>query len=267
MILGVRAHDYGRHTPEKLASLLKKDGYSAVHLAPYKALELEGDFLEEANILRVREAFEEAGITVAVLGCYVECGSLDADLFEKGMTQFRQYLRAAKGLKAKCVGTETTNCLEVNREQGYAQVKRFAMEMAKEAEKNDMLVGIEPVYRHTINTPQLLKRLLDEVDHPQMRVIFDPVNLLYEGNTDTQEKLWRDAIDCFGEKVVAMHIKDGRYSNNQYTPLPLGEGVMRYHDIAQWLKKAHPNMPLLREEANSNAPKEEIAFLEKTFCR
>ena len=60
MKIGVRAHDYGKHSIEGLASLLREEGYDGAQLALPKVFE-EIDSYEDirlSHIERIRRAFE-----------------------------------------------------------------------------------------------------------------------------------------------------------------------------------------------------------------
>lgn len=59
-----------------------------------------------------------------------------------------------------------------------------------------------------------------------------------------------------------MHIKDFRLDENgQYCPTLLGEGVIQYQAISEWLHKHRPDMYLLREEMNPQTDKKDIEYL------
>ena len=59
-----------------------------------------------------------------------------------------------------------------------------------------------------------------------------------------------------------MHIKDFRLDENgQYCPTLLGEGVIQYQAISEWLHKNRPDMYLLREEMNPQTDKKDIEYL------
>ena len=265
MKIGARAHDFGKHSPEKLFELMKEKGLEAAHFAPYKAALLDGDFLEERNITRIREALEATDMKMSVLGCYVDSGTLDEGAFQKSLEMFIAHLCVAKAVGAGCVGTETSDCADENRERQYHQVLRFMKEAARVAEEADTFIGVEPVFRHTINTPQMLKRLLDDVDSPRLKVIFDPVNLLWEGNAAEQETLWEECIRLWGDAVAAIHLKDGVYDDNSYTPTSWGKGIARVEKVAEWVKTKRPDLPLLREEIKPESAKSDVEAIKKLF--
>ena len=65
-----------------------------------------------------------------------------------------------------------------------------------------------------------------------------------------------------------MHIKDFCLDDNRgYVPARLGEGVIEYDTIIQWLRNHKPDMYLLREEMNPKSAREDIAFLKNFKVR
>ncbi len=264
MKIGVRAHDFGKDSPESLAAAIKSAGYEAAHLALFKALSIAGeDMYKQETVKRVRRAFEDAGVEISVLGCYVEPGSMDDGVYEDGLEKFRAHLKIAKALGAHCVATETTRFSgpEPLREAAYRRVLAFVGEMASEAERQDTYAAIEPVLAHTVHTPEMVQRLIRETASPRLKVIFDPVNLLSPTGGDDQKALWERCFACFGKDIAAVHIKDGRVENGRYIPLPLGEGVMAFAPVMDWLRLHHAGLPLLREEANPALAAREIRFM------
>ena len=270
MKIGVRAHDFSKQSPESLAAEIRKSGFEAVQLALYKALDIRAEeMMRPDTLLRIRKAFEGAGLEISVLGCYVEPGALQESVWQSSMDRFRDHVRIAGKLGAACVATETTHFsgTDGERENAYGRVLAFAREMAREAESAGTFIAIEPVLAHTIHTPEMARRLLDEVNSDRLRIIFDPVNLLPPGGAENQKDLWNRCIACFGDKVIAVHIKNGCWQGAQYVPQPLDLGVMDFGAIFRWIKAKRPELPLLREEAQMGSVQRDIAFVMKAFER
>lgn len=77
MKLGVRAHDYRKHTIHDMAQLLRERGYNCCQLALPKAF-LEIDTYDDINLSlleRIRWEFETAGVEISVFGCYMDLGN------------------------------------------------------------------------------------------------------------------------------------------------------------------------------------------------
>jgi L-ribulose-5-phosphate 3-epimerase len=69
-------------------------------------------------------------------------------------------------------------------------------------------VGIEGVHFHVINTPTKMKRLVDDLNSPNVRVIFDPVNYINTANYKNQDEIINTHFDLLGEKTKLLHLKD-----------------------------------------------------------
>lgn len=268
MKIGVRAHDFPKQSPESLAKEIHAAGFDAVQLALYKALDIQAEeMVKPDTLMRIRKAFQSAGLQISVLGCYVDPGAEQASVRQNSMDRFREHVRIAKELGAACVATETTafSGTGAERESAYGRVLAFVREMTREAEDAGTFVAIEPVLTHTIHTPEMVRRLLHDANSSRLRIIFDPINLLSPDNAENQDALWLKCMDYFGDKVIAMHIKDGCWQGSRYIPQPLGQGVMHFDPLFRWVKEKAPDLPLLREEAVPDQAEQDIAFIKTAF--
>lgn len=264
MNIGVRLHDYGKHTPEELAKYAADGGFTCAQLAMQKALTLPPEtFLQEDTLLRVRSTFESKHIALPVLGCYVNIVTEDTAQYESGTQKFCDYLAASVTLGAGCVGTETTPFAgsESAREEAYRILLRFTLAACETAERVGATVGIEAVARHTLNTPKLTRRLLDDVASDRLRVIFDLGNLLTPDNVHRQEQLLDEALSLYGDKICAVHIKDLVFDGEKPVNCRLGTGVVRWqYPIAQ-LNALNSNLCMMREGLFVDHAAEEFAFM------
>ena len=77
-----------------------------------------------------------------------------------------------------------------------------------------------------------LKRFIDEVGRPNLRVNFDPANMILYGNDDPIE-----ALDILMPFIDGVHCKDGKWpteAGKLGRETPLGEGDV---DFVRWLEK------------------------------
>ncbi len=267
MRIGARAHDFGKHSPKKLAEILAESGLSAAQLAIPKAIEGVGSYFDVSDGLcyEIKSAFEEKNIEIPVLGCYIEPALPDKEERLAQLKIFSKALKVSRLVGAGAVGSETTHFShdESERENAYSLLLDSVLRMAEDAEKTGAAIGIEPVGRHTLNTPELTYRLLREVGSDRLFVIFDPVNLLSPKNIGEQEKLWGECFEAFGAKICALHIKDAVLEGGNLRPCLLGEGVMKFDMIFSWLLKNKPDICVLREEISPSTAKKDIDFIKK----
>lgn len=270
MKLGMRGHDFGKAAaPEALAAKITAAGFETIQLAIPKAIEGVGGFLDVSPALldEIRQAFAAYHLGIAVLGSYIE-PSLPEEALRLGQVeQFLKSIEHAAFLGAPVVGTETGGMApdtpDAVREEAFQRLLDSVRRMTAHAEKHNVLVGIEPVAEHTLNTPRLARRLLDEVSSPALAFIFDPVNLLRPGMENEQNALWDEVFTLLGDRIAAVHVKDTDMANNAKGWCPLGEGVVNYRMIFDWLKTNKPDIALLREEVRPESAERDLRFLKE----
>jgi sugar phosphate isomerase/epimerase len=253
MKIGVRAHDFGRMDAGRLAAVIKNAGFDCVQLAPVKAIEGIQSFgdVTAKHLADITEAFTRHGLEITVLGCYIEPSLPDRSRRLGQAEIFKTYLSHAKTLGVGIVGTETTNLPlsagPSEREERYQLLKDSVLRMIEKAEEADVTVGIEPVAGHTLNTPGLTRRLLDEVGSGKLKVIFDPVNLVLPDTIDKQDLIFDEMFDILGDDIAAVHVKDIVIEGGKKVWRNIGAGVINYRLIIQKLREYKPDIRLLRE--------------------
>ena len=173
----------------------------------------------------------------------------------------------ARQLGANVIGTETTNFRDTDeseRSVRFGYLVDSIGQMVEAAERYGVIVGVEPVSVHTLNTPELTARLLDIIASDNLQIIFDPVNLITLENIEHQDDLLDRCFDAFGDRIVALHCKDVKVENGELRRTVLGEGWLNYNKLMGWLKENRPGLNLIREGADPATAHKDIAFL-KSF--
>lgn len=267
MIIGMRGHDFGRMEPGPLARQIRAAGFRATQLAFGKAFPPREDgYLTPEALASVRAAFD--GIALPVMGCYVSASDRDPAVLEAAKARFSAHLRASVLLGAGCVGTETTHFTfdESEREAAYARLLDFVRAVVPAAEACGACVGIEPVSYHTLATPELARRLLEDVPSPNLKIILDTANLLPPGVSvpEVQRDLLERALACFGGKICVLHVKDGVWnSENRWENRPLGEGVMDWPTLLPLLRAHDDSLCALREGVWPGLAQAECALMRR----
>jgi sugar phosphate isomerase/epimerase len=269
MKIGVRAHDFGRQSIATLAETIKQAGFDCTQLAPTKAIEGINSFAEITgrHLEEIAEVFAKNSVDITVLGCYIEPSITDTETRLKNVETFKQNLTNAKKLGVKIVGTETTHLNTdtppAEREKIYQLLKDSVLRMTEQAEKENVQIGIEPVAEHTLNTSELSRRLMDEVNSQKLKIIFDPVNMVLPRTIENQAKIFNDFFALLGKEIVTVHIKDTVIENNEKTWRNIGEGVIDYALIGEWLRANKPDIHILREGVNMESYRQDIAVMER----
>ena len=264
MTIGVRAHDYGKQPVGNLLRAIADDGWQAIQLAFPKAAEGVDTFagVTPGIIKDTMAGLAETGLSVAVLGVYVEPSLTDETARKEQSGILYAALPQAKELGAGCVGTETTSMrANTARNDALSQLRRSLEELLPEAERLGVNLALEPVHHHTLNTPELTRELLREMSSPRLKVIFDPVNLLRPEDIDAQEPLWARCIDCFGEHIIAVHIKGAsrEAAGGILRDASFADSAVNHQALFHFLREL--KVPILREMAVPSDAERDIAFL------
>lgn len=266
---GVRAHDFGKRGIGEMAALLRDEEYEAAQLALPKAfLEIESyEDITSEKLERIRRAFEENQVEIAVFGCYMDLGNPDPQVREYAVNTLKRSMTWAKELGARVVGTETAYP-HLNREERQRWkpfMRESVLRVLEEAVRVDMPLAIEPVWWHPLEDLETTGELVEKAGDPEhLRLIFDASNLLEDPEHTDQDALWSEWLKELGEYVDVLHIKDfSRDRRGNYQPEALGAGVMRYEAVSRWLKAQERELFLLREEMNLLFAKEDLAFMRR----
>lgn len=256
--LGVRAHDFGKLPASQLAALIAAKGFSCVQLALAKALEgINSDTgcLSPGLARHVRQAFERYGVSIAVLGCYINPIDPDKTRREQQMTRFKEHLRYARDFGCSVVATETGSrnadwSLHPDNasDATLAELTDQVGELVQEAEKAGVFVCIEGVTRHVVSTPGRMKRVLDAINSPNLQVLFDPVNLLSFENHRDQKQIIDESFALFGDRIAVVHAKDFVVEGNELKPALIGQGALQFDVVFKHLRSRKTWIDVLLEE-------------------
>ena len=267
---GIRAHDYGTRPAEELAAHIASSGATCVQLALAKALPgnhlLPSDFGDE-GIAAVRKAFNDNGISIAVLGCYIDTVTLNADEREFSLARFEAHVAAAAAFGCRIIGTETGSPIPyLDKPDGKETAFRVALKslhrLVKAAEAKNIVVGVEPVDEfHALSSAEHVKIMIEEFNSPALGIIFDPVNLVPTKGIADMNTFLDECFAAFGNHIVAIHAKDFKMipSENGLVksgPLPAGSGDMDWEGLfTRLIKAGKQDVPIFLEEAGpADAP-------------
>lgn len=273
MKIGVRAHDFGRHTPEKLSSLIHNAGFEAVQLAPTKAIEgvHQWEEITPAILTEIQNSFFKNQVEIPILGCYIEPSLPDK---ESRMQQVRHFITAltyAKELGVPFVGTETTRLNPYTeahlRAERYQYLKDSVLRMVEQAERQNVTVAIEPVADHTLHSAELTRQLLDEVSSNHLKVIIDPVNLILEDTVAQQTDIYNAFLRLLGNEIAVAHIKDIVFEAGEKIWRNIGKGCIDLDTVFLWLKENQPQIAVLREHVQPESSAIDITALKQLAGR
>ncbi|MDN3556548.1 sugar phosphate isomerase/epimerase family protein [Halomonas maura] len=272
MNIGIRAHDLPKQSLDDLVADVARRGLGSVQLAPSKSFVIPAPpgSLTPGLAYRIGSAFRHHDVQIAVLGCYVNIIHPDPDERRNALARFKEHLRHARDFGCGIVGTETGN---VHPDIAYTEdnfhdaplqaVIDSVKELVVEAERFGVIVGIEPGVNHPVYSPETVTRLLDSVDSPNLQIIFDPVNFLTIDNYARQRDIFREAFESWGERIAVMHAKDVCAENGALCPAPVGQGLLDYAFLFDWLGPRKPHLNVILDEVELADLEEVMKFLNR----
>ena len=121
--------------------------------------------------------------------------------------------------------------------------------------------GIEPVADHTLNTPELARRLLDEVGSDKVKIIFDPVNTILAETADRQKQIYESFFSHLGQDIRIVHVKDSAFEHGEKVWRAIGRGMVNNRFVFDWLRANKPDAPILREHAHNDSSAADVAAM------
>ena len=157
------------------------------------------------------------------------------------------HIRIASWLGCGVVGTETgapnetyTAVPECHGEEALQTFITNLRPVVKYAEQMGVVMAIEPVWKHIVYNPARARRVLDEINSPNLQIILDPVNLLDYCNYKDQVAIVDEAIDLLGEDVAMVHLKDFIPEDGKLRSVGCGLGQMDYTSVLKFMKERKP---------------------------
>lgn len=281
MQIGIRLHDVNtglgpeHQTMEARAETARAEGFTCVHLALSKVIKgtaFDGCALSEGLAMYVKRAFARQELDVAVLGCYLNLAHPDPDRLRDIQDCYYGHLRAAALMGAGVVGTETgapnpEYQMDANthgREALNAFIRGLAP-VVERAEHWGVALAIEPVWKHIVYDADRALEVLDAVRSPNLRIILDPVNLLYAGNADRREQVIGDAISKLGDRVAVVHLKDFVREGDELRACAAGTGEMDYTQVLRFMKERKPYLQATLENTDNSTAVAAREFLERRY--
>ncbi len=271
-MFGTRVHDMGKGTPQEMFQKIGDHGFQCVQLAYKKGItgvSGYGDITPEL-VAQTKAAIDSTGVQVAVHGTYVELGLVDEEARKKQVANFISQIPYTRILNAGCQGSETTNMSKqpagTTRAEAQRALLRSLEEIIPHAEAEGITVAVEPVFYHSMNTPEAAKMVLDSIASPNLKIIFDAANLLSFDDIHRQEAMWDRAMTAWGDKIVAVHIKGVDFDEKgDFHSTVLEESCIDYPLVASYVKQLKQDLPIMREEEKPERSANDLKMLSKWF--
>lgn len=274
MQLGIRLHDIKKAPLEERLSIAHEQGFACGHLALSKVISeypVDDGALTPGYALYLKKLFAKNELDIAVLGCYLNLANPNLESLNKIRKRYLTHIRFASLLDVGVVGTETG---AVNEEYKFEERNHSGEALdifihnvcpvVEYAEKMGVIFAIEPVYKHIVCNPKRARRVLDEINSPNLQIIFDPVNLLDISNYKNRDEIIEEAMELLGDDIAMIHIKDFVVEDGKLVSVAAGTGEMDYTKIMKFIRERKPYVHVTLENTvpeNAVAAREYIQNL------
>jgi L-ribulose-5-phosphate 3-epimerase len=277
IMLGSRAHDFGKHSVEVMAKKVSEKGYTSIQLALLKAIDGIDTSLGKLSpglAFYIKDTFAKENVQIAVLGCYINPIHPDINERKKHLDRFKEHIRFARDFGCSVIGTETGSLKmddsyrnENEGKEAFETLIESLKELVKEAEKFGVIVGIEGGKNEVLTSPHKMKKALDIIDSNNLQVIYDPVNYISIDNYKNQDTLIKEAFELFGDRIVVVHAKDFLVEDGLIKTTAPGKGSLNYELFLKLVKERKPYVNLLLDEVDEIEMEESMKFIRNIYAR
>lgn len=276
MNYGMRCHDIcPKGDMDAVLDTVKACGIHQIQLAfgkSFAGLDFSPGHYSPGLAHMIRRKLQEREIHVAVLGCYINPANPNEEKRKEAVAKFIEHLKYARILGADLVGTETGRYSEdfqvvpeTYTEECYQLFLKSMREIVAAAEKLGMIVGVEAVHDHTLYSPEMMRRFLDDVPSSNVEVILDPVNLIAAKDANNQGPVLERAFRLYGDRISMLHVKDFRMEKGEPQFEHVGEGLFDYRPLFRYIKKEKPYITILLENSTAERYHGDVEYLQKIY--
>lgn len=267
--LGIRAHDLSASSLDEMLNLANNYGFSNLQFAPTKLKYLHvNDQLNYGQSRFFNKKIAKSNLEVSIIGCYVNIIANDNDKKSGALERFYNYLDMARYFDNAIVATETGSVsthgyTEDNfKDEAFLNVVDSVKLMAQHAEQVGSLLAIEPGINHPVYNIKRTAELIKLVDSPNLKLIFDPVNLISINNYKNQNYIITEFLNTFESLICAVHLKDFKIIDNKVEVVSFGKGHLNKDLLMSQICKQLPQEYCLLESIKEDDISDAIKTIE-----
>jgi sugar phosphate isomerase/epimerase len=244
---------------EPLCDALDRDGLSAIP-APNRLARMTDEecsaFGEEARRL---------GLIVGEAGMWENLMTQDPALRAARVEKVRLLLQKADPMGCRCVVTLVGSRHPSDSplapdpymvtEECRREFAEVALRILDGLDLTRTCYAIEPWCNTFFYEPEDVHAFLTKVDHPNLRLHLDQVNMISQRSIHDTAGLVERTFDLLADRVVAVHLKDLRWDFGhlmlKWDEVPIGDGVLDYDAYLRRLAMLPPDTPAFCEHLSS----------------
>ena len=270
MEIGIFAKTFVRPTLEGTLDAVKAHGLSCVQFNMVCAgLPSMPDCIKIEHCDAIRRGLSSRNITMAAVSGTFNMIHPDIQSRHTGLRRLRDLAFVCKRLGTSvitlCTGTrDAENMWRHHPENDSPQAWKDLLESMREAlqiaEEHGVILGFEPEVSNVVNSAIQGRRLLDEMQSPQLKVVMDAANIFHSGELPRMREILDEAFVLLGEDIVIAHAKD-LSRDGEAGGEAAGRGMLDYDYYLSLLHKVGFDGPLILHGLREVEVEECVDFL------
>lgn len=235
MYSGIFSKTFATASVEENFALIKQCGFQATQFnyasagLPSLPDAIPENILDEINAARVKHQIKMEAISATF-----NLTHPDAAVIARGMASLETIAASAARLHCPlltlCSGTLDADDQwrahpENNSPAAWRTLLRSMEQALAIADQYQVNLGIEPELANIVNSAARARQLIDELQHPRLKIIFDPANLFEQADAAQQQRVMGEALDLLAPAIAIAHAKD-RDARGEF--VTAGHGVLDY---------------------------------------
>jgi sugar phosphate isomerase/epimerase len=143
----------------------------------------------------------------------------------------------------------------------WADLRSAMAEALHIAAEHQLYFAFEPEISNVVDSAKKARRLLDEMQSSNLKVVIDGANLFHAGELPRMAEILDEAFDLLGESIVLAHAKDLGHDGSA-GQLAAGTGLLDYERYVGLLDRIGYRGPLILHGLAESQVDESVAFLQ-----
>ncbi len=274
--IGILLGTFSRGSLEARLDAAKSGGLDCVQLSMDCAgLPAMPESIPPEAIARIRRAAADRGITIASVQGTFNMSHPDPAQRQAGLKSLRVLAETCPQLGTSkihiCTGTRDPDSMWRRHPDNtlpatWRDMAACVREAADIARQAHVVLAFEPEVNNVVDSAKKLRRLLDEIGSPSLKVTMDPANLFHAGELPRMKEILDEAFALVGQDVVLAHAKDLDHDGDA-GHLAAGQGKLDYDRYLSLLHRQRFPGPLLLHGLSEAQVPGCVAFLREKLAR
>ena len=270
MQLGIFTKTFVRPTLERTLDAIHQGGLTAVQFNMESAGQPTMPARIEANLCdRIRQEMAARHLVMAAVSGTFNMIHPDLQERQEGMQRLRVLAAACAPLGTSlitlCTGTRDPGYMwrqhpENDSPEAWADLLASMAEAVFIAQDYGVTLAFEPEVSNVVDSAQKARCLLDEIQSPHLKVVFDGANLYHAGELPRMREILDQAFDLLGPDIVLAHAKDLE-RDGEAGNMAAGTGVLDYDHYLSRLRAARFDGALILHSLEEDQVEVSVAFL------